>query len=134
MYYSVVLKSVNMRTSAKLLLKRFMSSERSSLSELGRKCLVFNEKDGYVMKSPYEPISIPELTVDQYVWKNMPKWQDFIGTNFLTKALNTLPHSNQLSSSLSSLFFFQQRCNVAPQDANTRTLSLEIIVLRWQFD
>lgn len=72
MYYSVVLKSVNMRTSAKSLLKRFMSSERSSLSELGRKSLVFNEKDGYVMKSPYEPISIPELTVDQYVWKNMP--------------------------------------------------------------
>lgn len=85
MYCGVVLKSVNMRNSVRLLCRRFLktdreflTNERSSFSELAKKSLVYNEKDGYVMKSPYETISIPDLTIDQYVWKNMPKWQNHI--------------------------------------------------------
>lgn len=31
-------------------------------------------EDGFVWNSPYEPISLPDMTVDQYVWKNMVKW------------------------------------------------------------
>lgn len=78
MLYSNILKSVSMKTSAKLLLRRFISNERLSLSELGKQSIVFNEHEGYIMKSPYETITIPELTVDQYVWKNLPKWQNHI--------------------------------------------------------
>lgn len=33
-------------------------------------------EDGFVLKSIYEPISLPDLTVDQYVWKNIAKWQN----------------------------------------------------------
>lgn len=78
MYCSIVLKSVNMKSGARLLLQRFQSTNRSALSEFAKKSLIFSEKDGYVMKSPYETISIPEMTIDQYVWKNMPKWQNHI--------------------------------------------------------
>lgn len=76
MYSRAVLNKVNM-TSVRLL-KRFLSTERLSLSELAKQSLIHSERDGYVMKSPYEPISIPEMTVDQYVWKNMPKWPNHI--------------------------------------------------------
>lgn len=78
MYCRAVLKSVNMKSSLRSVLKRFFSTERVSLSELVNKSLVYSERDGYVMKSPYETISIPEMTIDQYVWKNMPKWQNHI--------------------------------------------------------
>ncbi|KAJ6633242.1 4-coumarate--CoA ligase 1 [Pseudolycoriella hygida] len=33
-------------------------------------------EDGFVLSSIYEPISMPDLTVDQYVWKNISKWQN----------------------------------------------------------
>lgn len=77
MYRTIVLKSVNLKTVTTLLLQRFKSE--SALNALGKKSLLFTEKDGYIMKSPYEPISIPEFTIDQYVWKNVPKWQNHIG-------------------------------------------------------
>lgn len=80
MYRNIVLKSKeNLKTSINLFRRRFSSIEQSSsLSELGRKSLVFTENDGHIMKSPYEPISIPDFTIDQYVWKNLPKWQNHI--------------------------------------------------------
>lgn len=67
-----------MKSSLRLVFKRFFSSERLSLTELAQKSLAYSDQDGYVMKSPYETISIPEMTIDQYVWKNMPKWQHHI--------------------------------------------------------
>lgn len=36
----------------------------------------FNEQDGYVWHSPYEKITIPDMTTDQYVWKNVAKWSN----------------------------------------------------------
>lgn len=79
MYRSIVLKSkVNLKIGAYLLRKQFSSIEQCSLSELGKKSLVFTENDGHIMKSPYEPISIPDFTIDQYVWKNLPKWQNHL--------------------------------------------------------
>lgn len=79
MYRSIILKSkVNLRTGIDLFRKRFSTIGQSSLSELGRKSLVFTESDGYIMKSPYEPITIPDFTIDQYVWKNLPKWQNHV--------------------------------------------------------
>lgn len=83
MYRGAVLKSVNMKSSVRLLCRRFLSTEteiiasaKPSLSALAKRSLVYDEKDGYVMKSPYESISIPDMTIDQYFWKNMPKWQN----------------------------------------------------------
>lgn len=78
MYRYIPLKSMNFKTSFKLCRKHFSTFEQSSLSELGKKSLVFTENDGFIMKSPYEPISIPDFTVDQYVWKNLPKWQNHV--------------------------------------------------------
>lgn len=36
----------------------------------------YSEKEGFVWKSGYEPISVPEMTIDEYVWKNVAKWED----------------------------------------------------------
>lgn len=61
------------------LLSRKSSTNRPSLSDLAKNALVCTDNDGYIMKSPYEPISIrPELTVDQYVFKNLVKWQNHV--------------------------------------------------------
>lgn len=76
--YCRVLKSVSTKNGVGLIFRRFLSSEKPLLSELAKNSLIHTENDGYVIKSPYEPISIPEFTVDQYVWKNMPKWQNHI--------------------------------------------------------
>lgn len=35
-------------------------------------------EDGFVLNSIYEPITMPDLTVDQYVWKNISKWQNMV--------------------------------------------------------
>lgn len=74
----MIFKSLIVKKSANLISRQFSLYETRSLSELGKKSVVFSETDGYIVKSPYEPISIPELTIDQYVWKNMPKWQNHI--------------------------------------------------------
>lgn len=33
-------------------------------------------EDGFVLNSIYEPITLPDLTVDRYVWKNISKWEN----------------------------------------------------------
>lgn len=38
----------------------------------------YNSKEGFVWKSGYEPISIPDMTLDEYVWKNVAKWENKI--------------------------------------------------------
>lgn len=38
------------------------------------------EQEGFVWQSGYEPIVVPELTVDDYVWKNVAKWENKIAT------------------------------------------------------
>lgn len=74
----MILKSVSLNKRVNWLFKRFASNEKPSLYELGQKCIISNEINGYIVKSPYESISIPDLTIDQYVWKNMPKWPNHI--------------------------------------------------------
>lgn len=38
----------------------------------------YSEIDGYVWNSPYEKISLPDMTIDQYVWKNVAKWKNHV--------------------------------------------------------
>lgn len=33
-------------------------------------------EDGYILNSIYEPITLPDLTLDQFIWKNVSKWQN----------------------------------------------------------
>lgn len=72
------LKSVNIRASKRLILKRFLSTECVDLSNLLEKCLSHNETNGYVMRSPYGSVSVPNMTLDQYVWRNVSSWQNHI--------------------------------------------------------
>lgn len=36
------------------------------------------ENDGFVLHSPFRPVSIFDMTVDQYIWKNMAKWKNHV--------------------------------------------------------
>lgn len=36
----------------------------------------YTPEDGFILNSIYEPITLPDLTIDQYIWKNVTKWQD----------------------------------------------------------
>lgn len=76
MYPSALFRPMNMRSHLRFCMRRFCSTETHSLGELVAKSLVYSDKDGYVMKSPYAPVSIPDVTIDQYVWKNLSKWQN----------------------------------------------------------
>lgn len=75
--YSRILKNF-VGHGARSICRRYASTERSSISELAKKSLTYTEKDGYVLKSPYEPHTAPNLTLEQYIWKNMPQWQNHI--------------------------------------------------------
>lgn len=72
------MRSAIIRNNRLGFLSRQSSTSRPSLSELTKNALVCTENDGYTMKSPFEPISLPELTVDQYVFKNLVKWQNHV--------------------------------------------------------
>lgn len=55
------------------------SSSLGAVSEMARNVFKHREysaEGGYVWNSPYEPISMPDMTIDQYVWKNMAKWSN----------------------------------------------------------
>lgn len=75
MSQKVLLRSV---VKTNWLLRRFLTTESSFLSDIGSKHLGYNEKEGYVMKSPYGSVQVPNITIDQYVWKNMSKWPNHI--------------------------------------------------------
>lgn len=36
----------------------------------------YTPENGFIWNSPYEKIPIPNMTIDQYVWRNMAKWQN----------------------------------------------------------
>lgn len=36
------------------------------------------ENNGFVLHSPFETVSIPDMTLDQYIWKNMAKWKNHV--------------------------------------------------------
>lgn len=71
-----LLKSVAIKICGQFLLRRFLTTESSMLIEMGKKNLVYNEKEGYVMNSPYGSVVVPNDTIDKYVWKNISKWQN----------------------------------------------------------
>lgn len=58
--------------------RRYASTEKASIGELAKNSLIFTEKDGYVLTSPFAPHTVPNVTVDQYVWRNLPKWQNHV--------------------------------------------------------
>lgn len=36
----------------------------------------FSREEGIVMNSPFENIKVPNVPLDQYVWRNISKWQN----------------------------------------------------------
>lgn len=59
-------------------LRKFSSSVEESIYRLTRKSLVYCEKDGHFVKSPYESLKVPETTVDRHIWSNLSKWENHV--------------------------------------------------------
>lgn len=36
----------------------------------------FPHEEGYIVNSPYEPITFSNLSLDQFIWQNINKWQN----------------------------------------------------------
>lgn len=75
--FRVVLKRAGCQSVQSKQWMRHSSVSLGAVSEIAKN--IFNhrehsQQDGYVWHSPYEPISMPDMTVDQYVWKNVAKW------------------------------------------------------------
>lgn len=51
--------------------RKFSSSLEESIYKLSRKSLVYCEKDGHIVKSPYESFKVPEMTVDRHIWSKL---------------------------------------------------------------
>lgn len=59
----------NLSTKQQQQKKEFLSDQDAYPSEAG-----------YVRSSPYESITIPNLTIDQFVWNNFRDWETKIAT------------------------------------------------------
>lgn len=58
--------------------RKYGSNFEESILQSARKCLVNCEKNGYIMKSPYESKEVPETTVDRHIWDNISKWPNHV--------------------------------------------------------
>lgn len=41
-------------------------------------CFQRTEFEGVIRTSPFDPITIPNVQLHEYVWKSMHKWQDLV--------------------------------------------------------
>lgn len=64
------------KTAAPKLKATFLRSMSSTSYPNLNKFRIYTPEDGFVVNSIYDPISLPDLTVDQYVWKNISKWEN----------------------------------------------------------
>lgn len=39
-----------------------------------------NPVEGYIRNSPYDVVTTPNLSLDQYVWQNVSKWPNHVAT------------------------------------------------------
>lgn len=49
----------------------------------------YSPEEGHIRLSPFENITSPNLTLDQYVWKNYKKWQDKTAIVSIFKCLDS---------------------------------------------
>ncbi|XP_065205259.1 uncharacterized protein LOC135835097 [Planococcus citri] len=84
---------------------RILTSSRRYLSTLQQPVYETSVASDGIVKSPYPDITIPNLTIDQFVWQNFDKWADFealecqvTGRKYTFSQLRTL--SRRFASSL----------------------------------
>jgi len=44
------------------------------------KCLHYSNEEGYFKSSPFEPITIPSISFDKYVWRDYQRWENNVAT------------------------------------------------------
>lgn len=56
------------------------SADLDQFNEVIAKSFTFSPTQGYVRNSPLEPITIPNLRLDQYIWKDIQQWENHTAT------------------------------------------------------
>lgn len=49
----------------------------------------YDETEGHYISSPFEPVEIPKLQIHEYVWQNLPKYENYIAVVSIIN--NTIP-------------------------------------------
>lgn len=44
------------------------------------KFLHYSNEEGYYKTSPFEPITLPNITLDKYIWRDFKKWENRVAT------------------------------------------------------
>lgn len=64
--------------------KRYVSTAEfqpnNPLNESYQSYFTHNPVEGFIRNSPYDVVTTPNLSIDEYVWKNVSKWPDHIAT------------------------------------------------------
>lgn len=55
-----------------------MSTSKYQINPNASKYRLHNDTEGYYWQSPYEKIVVPDFTLDEYLWKNVLKWENKI--------------------------------------------------------
>lgn len=60
--------------------KRYQGNIATESSVDGDKSLHYTNEEGYWKSSTFEPLNLPNTSVDKYVWTNLKKWENKIAT------------------------------------------------------
>lgn len=77
--------SVERLFAAKQLIdKRYVSTaeydEKPPLMDSYQSYFTHNPVEGFIRNSPYDVVTTPDLSLDQYVWQNVSKWPNHVAT------------------------------------------------------
>lgn len=60
----------------------------------------YNPVEGYIRTSPFEPVAVPNVPLDQYVWQNLPQWSNYIAmVSLLHLIVRLVRHIHVVSAS-----------------------------------
>lgn len=72
--------SINLFTRNPLKYQRFLhaSATKYEINSNVAKYRLHNATEGFYWQSQYEKITVPDFTLDEYLWKNILKWENKI--------------------------------------------------------
>lgn len=56
------------------------SVDLDRFNEVLAKSFTYSPSQGYIRNSPLEPVTIPNLRLDQYIWKDYRQWENHTAT------------------------------------------------------
>lgn len=68
----------NVQCHRMALSKRLYSSTSQQFGANGQPLFTYNSTEGYVRNTPLEDVTVPNQTLDEYIWQSASKWPNHI--------------------------------------------------------